>query len=53
MCLADDGLLVLHRVYGVPAGQCPVLQLHRSGEAAMFTTYLVAFERLWAGARPA
>jgi len=47
---ADDQLLVAQRVHGVPVLQSPVLHLQRTGKGDMFATYLVTFERAWAGA---
>src|SRR5215472_2855186 len=49
---ADDQLLVAQRVYGVRAGEAPVLLLQRTDGGNMFTTYVESFERIWAEARP-
>jgi hypothetical protein len=52
LVMADEEMLVVQRVYGVPAGRCPVLRLRRCGESGLFGFYWESFERVWAGARP-
>lgn len=49
---ADDRLLASQHVYGIPAGQCPALLLHRTGLGDMASAYLESFERIWADAWP-
>jgi hypothetical protein len=43
---ADDQLLTSQHVYGIPAGQCPVLFLHRTGSGDLASAYLESFERI-------
>jgi hypothetical protein len=52
ICYADDDLIVVQHVYGLPAGEAPVLRLRRAGGGDMTRAYLGSFERIWAGARP-
>lgn len=47
----DDQLLVSQRVYGIAAGQAPVLYLQRTEGGEMTDAYLGAFERAWTTAR--
>ena len=49
---ADDQLLVIQHVYGVPVEREPVLYLRSAAAGDMATTYFDAFERVWAGALP-
>jgi len=49
---ADDEFLIGQHVYGILAGQAPVLHLRRTEEGDIVTAYLESFERIWAGARP-
>jgi lambda repressor-like predicted transcriptional regulator len=49
---ADDQFLVNTHVYGVPAGNAPVLHLRRVIGGDMVATYAESFERVWDGARP-
>ena len=49
---ADDQLLVTQHVYGIPDEREPVLYLRSAAAGDMATTYLDAFERIWAGALP-
>lgn len=44
---ADDRLLANPHIYGTPAAAAPVLHLHRSANAALFTTSADSFERAW------
>lgn len=44
---ADDRLLTNPHIYGMPASAAPVLQLRRSADAALFSTYLDSFEQAW------
>jgi DNA-binding transcriptional regulator YdaS (Cro superfamily) len=46
--LTDDQLLVNPHIYGHPASHAPVLHLRQRGLDGMATTYLDAFERVWA-----
>lgn len=48
----DDQLLVNTHVYGMPAGNAPVLHLRKVLGGDMVTTYLDSFERVWEQARP-
>lgn len=48
----DDQLLVNTHVYGVPAGNAPVLHLRKVTGGDMVTTYVESFERVWAHATP-
>jgi transcriptional regulator with XRE-family HTH domain len=50
---ADDELLVAQHVYGIRAGQAPVLHLRPPGSSDMVTTYLESFEDVWADTRTA
>ena len=52
MVLADDELLLIQRVWGVPAGLSPVLRLQRRGDSGLFDQYSQSFERVWAAAWP-
>jgi hypothetical protein len=52
LIFADDQLLAIPRVYGIPSGQCPVLHLRRTGETAMFESYRDSFERIWSSSDP-
>jgi transcriptional regulator with XRE-family HTH domain len=49
---ADDQILVNQHTYGVPAAHAPVFSLRRTDDGDMFSSYLVSFERVWAGAVP-
>ena len=49
---ADNQLLVTQHVYGIPAEREPVLCLRSAAAGDMATTYIDAFERIWAGALP-
>lgn len=49
---ADDQFLVNTHVYGVPAGNAPVLHLRKVLGGDMVATYAESFERVWDGARP-
>ncbi|WP_188196790.1 helix-turn-helix domain-containing protein [Nonomuraea sp. SYSU D8015] len=49
---ADDQFLVNTHVYGVPAGNAPVLHLRKVVGGDMVATYAESFERVWDGARP-
>ncbi|MGN9846205.1 DUF5919 domain-containing protein [Nonomuraea sp. H19] len=49
---ADDQFLVNTHVYGVPAGNAPVLHLRKVIGGDMVATYAESFERVWDGARP-
>ena len=51
ICCADDHVLASQYVYGIPAGQVPVLHLQRTGPADITTAYLDSFERAWTGAQ--
>ncbi|MEU6410313.1 XRE family transcriptional regulator [Microbispora sp. NPDC046933] len=48
----DDQLLVNTHVYGVPAGNAPVLHLRKVLGGDMVTTYVDSFERVWEQATP-
>lgn len=48
---ADNQLLVIQHVYGIPADQEPVLYLRSAAAGDMATTYTDAFERIWTAAR--
>ncbi|MGW5266920.1 XRE family transcriptional regulator [Microbispora sp. NPDC004025] len=48
----DDQLLVNTHVYGVPAGNAPVLHLRKVLGGDMVTTYTESFERVWEQATP-
>jgi hypothetical protein len=52
ICYADDDLMVVQQVYGVPAGEAPVLCLRRAVGGDMIPAYLGSFERIWARAQP-
>lgn len=52
ICFADDDLMVVQQVYGVPAGEAPVLRLRRAVGGEMVRAYLGSFERIWDGAYP-
>ena len=47
---ADNQLLVTQHVYGIPSEREPVLYLRSAATGDMATTYIDAFERIWAGA---
>ncbi|MFG2014204.1 hypothetical protein [Actinomadura geliboluensis] len=47
---ADDNLLINPHAYGIAASHAPVLQLRRSGDGDMSSTYLESFERIWSTA---
>lgn len=44
---ADDRLITNLHIYGIPASAAPVLDLRRSVNATLFTTYLDSFEQTW------
>ncbi|WP_066942344.1 helix-turn-helix domain-containing protein [Microtetraspora fusca] len=48
----DDQLLVNTHVYGVPAGNAPVLHLRKVIGGDMVSTYADSFERVWDQATP-
>jgi hypothetical protein len=48
---ADSQLLVGQHVYGLPAGQAPLLHLRRIEGGDMVAAYLDAFEHTWSDAR--
>ncbi|XVQ86134.1 helix-turn-helix domain-containing protein [Microbispora siamensis] len=48
----DDQLLVNTHVYGVPAGNAPVLHLRKVLGGDMVATYVDSFERVWEQATP-
>ena len=41
---ADDNLLVMQLIYGVPIGRTPVLQLRRTNLGELMSTYLESFD---------
>jgi transcriptional regulator with XRE-family HTH domain len=47
---ADDQLLVTQHMYGISSEREPLLYLRSAAAAAMATTYLDVFERIWASA---
>ena len=47
---ADDDLLINPHAYGIAASHAPVLQLRRTGDGDMASTYLESFERVWSTA---
>jgi hypothetical protein len=49
---ADDQLLITQHAYGIPVEREPILYLRSVVAGDMATTYLDAFERIWAGALP-
>lgn len=49
---ADDEMLVNIHVYGCTASRAPVLHLRHTGSDGMSSTYMHAFERVWASAVP-
>jgi transcriptional regulator with XRE-family HTH domain len=49
---ADDNVVVEQYVYGIPAGQVPVIHLRRGVASEMANAYVEGYERIWAGARP-
>jgi hypothetical protein len=51
ICYADDDLMVVQQIYGVAAGEAPVLRLRHAAGGEMVRAYLGSFERIWAGAR--
>ncbi|GGO30182.1 transcriptional regulator [Microbispora rosea subsp. aerata] len=48
----DDQLLVNTHVYGMPAGNAPVLHLRKVSGGDMVATYVESFDRVWAQATP-
>ena len=46
---ADDQLLVTQHAYGIPVEREPVIYLRSAAAGDMATTYIDAFERIWAG----
>ncbi|WP_055478085.1 hypothetical protein [Sphaerimonospora mesophila] len=48
----DDQLLVNTHVYGMPAGNAPVLHLRKVLGGDMVTTYVDSFERVWEQSQP-
>ena len=48
---SDDELFVNPHIYGIAAPSAPVLHLRRVDDAAMVSTYLESFERVWSAAR--
>jgi transcriptional regulator with XRE-family HTH domain len=44
---ADDDLLLLHRLPGLPTARAPLWHLHNA-RGGLFDTHLTSFERLWA-----
>ncbi len=50
ICYSDDDLMVAQHVYGLACGQAPVLRLRRGADGDMASSYLRAFERIWADA---
>jgi hypothetical protein len=53
MYRADDQLLVIQHIYGIPAAQAPAYHLRKTAEGEMFSFYLDSFRRVWDGAVPA
>ena len=49
---ADDQLLVSQHAYGIADERAPVLYLRSADDGDLVTTYLDAFDRIWAGALP-
>ena len=49
---ADDQLLITQHAYGIHREREPVLYLRSAAAGDMATTYVDAFERIWAGALP-
>jgi transcriptional regulator with XRE-family HTH domain len=49
---ADDQLLITQHAYGIPGEREPILYLRSASAGDMATTYIDAFERIWAGALP-
>jgi transcriptional regulator with XRE-family HTH domain len=48
---SDDELLVNPHIFGISGSNAPVLQLRRTDDGSMVSTYLESFERVWASAR--
>lgn len=48
----DDDLLVNWHLYGAPAADSPVLQLHRASGRGLAETVAASFERVWGLAQP-
>ena len=49
---ADDQVLVSQHAYGIADERAPVLYLRSAADGDLVTTYLDAFDRIWAGALP-
>ena len=47
---SDDQVLISQHAYGVADERAPVLYLRSAADGDLFTTYLDAFDRIWAGA---
>lgn len=48
----DDTLLANHHLFGSPASQSPVTQLHRVPGGRLFVNHMRSFERVWDQATP-
>ena len=46
---ADDRLFTNPHIYGMPASAAPILRLHRTADASLFSTYVDSFEQAWKG----
>ncbi|HWU46113.1 MAG TPA: helix-turn-helix transcriptional regulator [Humibacter sp.] len=49
----DDMLYANHHILGSPAGDNPVIELHREASPELWDSYAVAFDAVWSSARPA
>jgi hypothetical protein len=48
---ADSDLLVNQHAYGIPAGNAPVIHMHRGKSSDMFSSYVESFGRIWSASR--
>lgn len=53
MFFIDDMLYANHHIFGSPAGDNPVIELHREASPDLWDSYAVAFDAVWSSALPA
>jgi lambda repressor-like predicted transcriptional regulator len=53
MFFIDDMLYANHHILGSPAGDNPVIELHREASPELWDSYAVAFDAVWNSASPA
>lgn len=53
MFFIDDMLYANHHILGSPAGDNPVIELHREAQSELWDNYAASFDAVWSSGRPA